>query len=58
MFTLLAKAQGASGTDPEAETRAVMKIETALAEASLDRVARRDPDKTYHKMTRGRAGAR
>ncbi len=51
MFTLLAKAQGASGTDPAAETQAVMKIETALAEASLDRVARRDPDKTYHKMS-------
>ncbi|MGD0361223.1 MAG: M13 family metallopeptidase [Bryobacteraceae bacterium] len=51
MFTLLAKAEGASGADPAAETHAVMKIETALAEASLDRVARRDPDKTYHKMS-------
>jgi len=30
---------------------AVMRIETALAKASLDRVARRNPDSTYHKMT-------
>ena len=51
MFTLLAKTQGAGGGDPEAETRAVMAIETALAEASMDRVARRDPANTYHKMT-------
>ncbi|MGC9945726.1 MAG: M13 family metallopeptidase [Bryobacteraceae bacterium] len=51
LFTLLAKAQDASGADPEAETRAVMEMETALANASMDRVARRDPDKTYHKMT-------
>ena len=53
LFALLAKAQGASGADPEAETRAVMELETALAKASMDRVARRDPDKTYHKMTVG-----
>jgi predicted metalloendopeptidase len=51
MFALLAKAQGAGGGDPEAETRAVMEIETALAKASMDRVARRDPANTYHKMT-------
>jgi endothelin-converting enzyme/putative endopeptidase len=30
---------------------AVMRIETALADGSLDRVARRDPDNIYHKMT-------
>jgi putative endopeptidase len=53
LFTLLAKAQGAGGADPdpEAETHAVMAIETALAKASMDRVARRDPANTYHKMT-------
>jgi putative endopeptidase len=53
LFTLLAKAQGSSGADPdpEAETRAVMAIETSLAKASMDRVARRDPANTYHKMT-------
>jgi len=51
MFTLLAKAEDAKGADPEAETRAVMDVETALAKASMDRVARRDPANTYHKMT-------
>ena len=53
MFTLLAKTQGAAsaGPDPEAETHAVMEFETALAKASMDRVARRNPDNTYHKMT-------
>ena len=28
-----------------------MKLETALAKASMDRVERRDPNKVYHKMT-------
>jgi putative endopeptidase len=51
MFALLAKAQGAQSTDPEAETHAVMAVETELAKGSMDRVSRRDPDKTYHKMT-------
>jgi putative endopeptidase len=34
-----------------AEARTVMRIETALAERSLTRVERRDPQKLYHKMT-------
>jgi endothelin-converting enzyme/putative endopeptidase len=33
-----------------ADSQAVLKIETALAQGSLDRVARRDPNRTYHKM--------
>ena len=37
--------------DSAAKARAVMAIETALAKGSLDRVARRDPEKLYHKMT-------
>ena len=55
LFALLAKAQGATNADPdpEAETRAVMQLETALAQASMSRVARRDPANTYHKMTVG-----
>ncbi len=59
MFTLLAKAQGSSAADADAETatRAVMTIETALAQASMDRVARRDPANTYHKMTVGELAA-
>ena len=51
MLTLLAKAEGKDGADAEAEAKTVLTIETALAKASLDRVARRNPDNTYHKMT-------
>ncbi|MGH9559679.1 MAG: M13 family metallopeptidase, partial [Bryobacteraceae bacterium] len=51
MFELLAAARKSS--DPSAPLKAdtVLKIETALAKASMDRAARRDPDATYHKMT-------
>jgi putative endopeptidase len=48
MFELL-------GDDPSkaaAETNVVMAIETRLAQASMTRVERRDPDKTYHRMDR------
>lgn len=41
------------GQPPEAARRkaaAVLAIETALAEASLDRVSRRDPEKVYHRL--------
>ena len=41
--------------EPESQAKtdagAVMRIETELAKASLTRVDRRDPHKTYHKMT-------
>jgi len=43
-----------SGETPEqaaADSAAVLKIETALAKASLSRVDRRDPYKVFHKMT-------
>jgi len=40
-----------------AEAKTVMGIETALAEASMTRVERRDPDKTYHKMERSQLAA-
>jgi putative endopeptidase len=42
------------GDKPEtasAETQTVMRIETALAQSSMTRVERRDPQKLYHKMT-------
>ena len=45
-----------AGQSPEqAKTSAatVMKLETELARASLDRVSRRDPEKVYHKMSKG-----
>ncbi|HYL78939.1 MAG TPA: M13 family metallopeptidase [Bryobacteraceae bacterium] len=34
-----------------ADADAVMKIETGLAKGALDRVSRRDPQQTYHKLT-------
>jgi putative endopeptidase len=34
-----------------AEAKTIMDIETNLAHASMDVVERRDPDKTYHKMS-------
>jgi putative endopeptidase len=34
------------------EAKAIVDLETRLAEASLTRVERRDPEKTYHKMNR------
>jgi endothelin-converting enzyme/putative endopeptidase len=44
-----------SGETParaQADAATVLRIETSLAKASLDRVARRDPVKTYHRLTR------
>ena len=41
------------GNEPAAARQkadAVLAIETALAQGSLDRVSRRDPEKVYHKM--------
>jgi endothelin-converting enzyme/putative endopeptidase len=42
---------GASPTQAAAGAQAVLRIETDLAKGSLDRVARRDPSQTYHKMS-------
>ena len=42
---------GESKTEASRDARTVMKIETALAKASLTRVERRDPYKLFHKMT-------
>ena len=47
MFELL----GSPAAEAARKARAVMTIETALAEGSFDRVTRRDPEKVYHKMT-------
>jgi putative endopeptidase len=47
MFQLI----GEPPADADAKAKAVMEIETALAKASLDRVARRDPSAIHHKMT-------
>ena len=37
--------------EAEKNANAVMKIETRLAKASMTRVERRDPHKTYNKMS-------
>jgi putative endopeptidase len=42
---------GEPSAKASADAGAVMRIETELAKVSLDRVARRDPSQTYHKMT-------
>jgi putative endopeptidase len=47
MFTLL----GDTGDKAIAEANDVMRIETALAKGSMDRVEMRDPAKRYHIMT-------
>jgi len=41
---------GETAAEAEAGAETVMKIETALAEGSLDIVSRRDPEKVYHKI--------
>jgi putative endopeptidase len=47
LFTLLGDDANTAAT----EANTVLTIETQLANASMTRVARRDPDATYHKMT-------
>ncbi len=47
IFTML----GSSAAEAQKKAAAVLTIETALAQGSLDRVSRRDPEKTYHKLT-------
>jgi len=42
---------GEAPAQAAADAQAVLRIETDLAKGSLDRVARRDPNQTYHKMT-------
>jgi putative endopeptidase len=42
---------GPDAGDPAAAANTVMRVETALAKAALDAVARRDPSALYHKMT-------
>ena len=47
MFVLFGEAQ----KDALVHAETVLKIETALAKGSLDRVARRNPNNVYHKMS-------
>ena len=48
MFALLAASEGKQ--PPANPEGAVMRVETTLATASLDRVAMRNPNNTYHRM--------
>jgi len=47
MFQLL----GESADKADGDAQAVLKFETSLAKGALDRVSRRDPQQTYHKLT-------
>ncbi len=42
---------GESRVQATSDAQAVLRIETELAKGSLDSVARRDPSRTYHKMS-------
>ena len=53
MFELL----GDSGAAASAEAKTVMAMETALAQASLTRVEKRQPRNLFHKMTRAQLAA-
>ena len=43
---------GATETEAKKQARMVMELETALAQASMDKVERRDPNKIYHRLER------
>ena len=53
LFTLI----GQSPKQAEDSAQSVLRIETSLAKASMDRTARRDPKARDHKMTREEAAA-
>jgi putative endopeptidase len=53
VFVLAGTSQGASGKESET----VLRIETAIAKAQMDRTARRDPKTRDHKMSRADAVA-
>ena len=42
---------GETPADAKSDTDTILRIETRLAKASMDRVAMRDPNAIYHKMT-------
>jgi putative endopeptidase len=51
----ISKMLGLAGDDSAkaaSEAKSILELETKLADASLTRVERRDPEKTYHKMNR------
>lgn len=48
---------GENDAAASANAKSILELETKLAEASLTRVERRDPEKTYHKMDRSQLRA-
>ena len=48
---------GIAPAEADARAKAIMQLETTLAKSQLDRVARRDPSLTHHKMTLAEFGA-
>jgi endothelin-converting enzyme/putative endopeptidase len=48
--TRMLQLTGLSATEAAKQADAIMRLETALAKASLDVTSRRDPQATYHKM--------
>jgi endothelin-converting enzyme/putative endopeptidase len=54
---LMLKLAGESDEAAERDARTVLKLETALAKGALDRVARRDPQQTYHRLARAELDA-
>jgi endothelin-converting enzyme/putative endopeptidase len=50
-ITRILQMAGLSASDAAKQADAIMKLETAIAKVSLDVTSRRDPQKTYHKMT-------
>jgi putative endopeptidase len=51
--TNMFKLMGDASRKADAEAKAVMQIETSLAQASMDLVSLRDPEKIYHKLPLG-----
>ncbi|HVZ22530.1 MAG TPA: M13 family metallopeptidase, partial [Vicinamibacterales bacterium] len=50
--TKMLQLSGDAPQKAQAEAGSILRVETALAKASLDRVSQRNPSNIYHKMTR------
>jgi endothelin-converting enzyme/putative endopeptidase len=57
VFNQVSKDGGASGGDGAQSAETVLRIETALAKAEMDRTSRRDPKNRDHKMSRTEAAS-
>ena len=55
VFNQVSKDEGKSETDAAQKAETVLRIETALAKAEMDRTSRRDPKNRDHKMSRNDA---